>query len=55
MRVHYRLPHEFYGLGNNWKMAFRLWIFHYWHGNCLDIFATKGIRILGLEFVCNTY
>ena len=55
MKIHYRLPHEFYGLGNTWKMAFRLWVFHYWTGNSLDIWGTKGFRILGLEFFVKMY
>lgn len=55
MKTNYRLPHEFYGLGNNWRTAFRLWLFHYWTGNSLDICGTKGFRILGIEVVVKMY
>jgi hypothetical protein len=55
MKINYRLPHEFYGLGTNWKGAFRIWLFHYWKGHSLDIRATTGFRILGIEFVFELY
>ena len=55
MKINYRFPHEFVGYGNTWKIAIRLWAFHYWIGNNLDIDGTKGFRILGLEFVVTAY
>ena len=50
IKICYRLPDEFKGLGNNYLKAITIWAFHYWKSNMCDIWQNIGFRILGLEF-----
>ena len=51
IEVHYRLPNEFYGLGNGILWAIRIWLFHFWIELSPGViyYEVVGIRILGLE------
>lgn len=38
----YRMPREFYGLGNNRLKAFLVWIAHCWNKNMCDVWQDIG-------------
>ena len=50
IKICYRKPNEFKGLGNNHLKAITIWMWYSWNNNMCDVWQDIGFRILGVEF-----
>lgn len=55
MKIIFRFPYDFYGYGNSYFQALRLWVFHIWYDYNNGIYKTAGIRIFGIECSIRKY